>query len=301
MVVENSGAGNATSVTATDVVPANTTYVTCTGGASCNQAAGTVTWNIGTLAPGATATISYTVATSSAPAVSDTDYTISNTAQVSSTQTAPVSSNTVTNTLRVKPTIVKSVSRDRGPDRRPAHLHAAGLEPGRRVHRRHQRHDPDRRLLHAASAAARRPARSPAAPCAGTAPRSRPARTPSASRRRSPPAAARRSRTRARSTRPRPNLAPIASNTVQTEVGPMLDLIKFVNPVGQVERRRHAHVHARADQRLERGGDRRRRHRPVPAYTTYVNGSCTTPPGHVQPRRAASSRGPTATCRRARS
>ena len=92
-------------------MPANTGYVDCTGGSSCGVAAGTVTWAVGTLAAGATATVSFVVSASTTVPVSDTPYTISNTATATSTETpTPSNSNTVTNQLDVKPTIVKSVS-----------------------------------------------------------------------------------------------------------------------------------------------------------------------------------------------
>ena len=80
MVVQNTGVGDATNVVVSDPVPANTVYASCTGGTSCGAAAGTVTWTIGTLAPGDTATVSFTVSTSTTLPVSDTPYTISNTA-----------------------------------------------------------------------------------------------------------------------------------------------------------------------------------------------------------------------------
>ena len=82
MIVENTGVGDATNVVVSDQVPANTVYVSCSGGTSCGAAAGTVTWTIGTLAPGDTATVSFTVSTSTTLPVSDTPYTISNTATV---------------------------------------------------------------------------------------------------------------------------------------------------------------------------------------------------------------------------
>jgi uncharacterized repeat protein (TIGR01451 family) len=48
-VTNPAGAVTATNVAVTDLVPANTSYVSCAGGASCSQSSGTVTWIIGTM------------------------------------------------------------------------------------------------------------------------------------------------------------------------------------------------------------------------------------------------------------
>ena len=52
MVVQNTGVGDATNVVVRDVVPADTGYVSCTGGTSCAQAAGVISWTLGTLGVG---------------------------------------------------------------------------------------------------------------------------------------------------------------------------------------------------------------------------------------------------------
>ena len=110
-VVQNTGSIDATTVTVTDVVPTNTVYTSCTGGTSCSQSAGTVTWNLGTLSSGATSTLTMVVNTSTTLGVSSTNYTITNSASATSAQNGtPVVSNSVTNTLQVKPTISKAVS-----------------------------------------------------------------------------------------------------------------------------------------------------------------------------------------------
>jgi uncharacterized repeat protein (TIGR01451 family)/uncharacterized repeat protein (TIGR02543 family) len=111
MTVQNTGTGVATNAVVSDALPAQVDYVSCSGGISCNSSAGTVTWNVGTLNPGDTATVTVDVAAKTTLAVSDTPYTISNTASVTSTEVAtPTVSNTVTNTLQVQPTVVKTVS-----------------------------------------------------------------------------------------------------------------------------------------------------------------------------------------------
>ncbi len=51
----------AQSVTLTDAVPANTAYDTCSGGVTCNQSGGVVTWTLNNLNPGAAGTLTMTV------------------------------------------------------------------------------------------------------------------------------------------------------------------------------------------------------------------------------------------------
>jgi len=111
MYVQNIGSGTAANVTISDIVPANTTYSTCSGGTSCSLTGSTVTWNVGTLASGQSATVSMVVSANTNVPISDTPITIPNTASVVSTETTtPVTSNEVTNQLQVKPKIIKSVT-----------------------------------------------------------------------------------------------------------------------------------------------------------------------------------------------
>jgi len=86
VTVTNNGPNSATGVTLTDPLPANTAFVSAT--APCVQAAGTVTCNLGTLANGASVTITITVTVTGA-AVSP----LSNTASVTSTTFDPVAGN----------------------------------------------------------------------------------------------------------------------------------------------------------------------------------------------------------------
>ncbi len=131
MVVQNTGVGDATNVVVRDVVPADTGYVSCTGGTSCAQAAGVISWTLGTLASGATATVSFTVTTSTTLPVSQTPYTISNTATATSTETPiPANSNTVTNQLEVTPTIIKSASASEAGPGEPLTYSLAVSNPG---------------------------------------------------------------------------------------------------------------------------------------------------------------------------
>lgn len=73
---ENTGNGPATGVVITDAVPANTTFVSATGGGT--EAAGVVTWNIGTVPAGASGSVAFTVTVGAVP----NGTVITNTAQI---------------------------------------------------------------------------------------------------------------------------------------------------------------------------------------------------------------------------
>ncbi|HET9768123.1 MAG TPA: C25 family cysteine peptidase [Thermoanaerobaculia bacterium] len=115
MTLHNSGTASATSVVVTDDVPALTTYVgascTTTVG-SCTFAAGPpphVTFNVGTLGAGATATLAFQVTVDSP---STNGAVVSNAAVVSATGLPPTSSNFVSYPIAAAPVIsvVKSAS-----------------------------------------------------------------------------------------------------------------------------------------------------------------------------------------------
>jgi uncharacterized repeat protein (TIGR01451 family) len=57
----NTGNGTATDVTITDDLPSGTSYVGCTGGTSCSNNNGTVTWTIGSVAAAGGGTVTLTV------------------------------------------------------------------------------------------------------------------------------------------------------------------------------------------------------------------------------------------------
>jgi uncharacterized repeat protein (TIGR01451 family) len=61
----NDGTGDALAVVITDTVPAGTTFVSATDGGT--EAGGVVTWNIGTVAAGASGSVSFTVTVDAAP------------------------------------------------------------------------------------------------------------------------------------------------------------------------------------------------------------------------------------------
>ena len=82
LVVANDGPSDATDVVVSDDVPAGTSFVSADGGGI--EAAGTVTWNLGSLADGATATVHVTVHVNEARTAD-----LSNTATVASDQVDP--------------------------------------------------------------------------------------------------------------------------------------------------------------------------------------------------------------------
>jgi uncharacterized repeat protein (TIGR01451 family) len=106
----NTGNANATGVALADTVPANTTFVSATGGGALS--AGVVTWNLGTLAPGPSASVQMVVKVAS-PLPSGT--LISNGAySIDSNETSPVTGALVTTTVSSAP--VLSVSKTDSPD-----------------------------------------------------------------------------------------------------------------------------------------------------------------------------------------
>ncbi|MGA7614600.1 MAG: hypothetical protein WBX15_05400, partial [Thermoanaerobaculia bacterium] len=83
---QNTGNSTATNVAITDAVPAGFTFVSATGGGTL--AGSTVTWNLGSIAAGASGSVTVTVAASSP--FTGTDPTV-NTATLTSAETSPVS------------------------------------------------------------------------------------------------------------------------------------------------------------------------------------------------------------------
>ncbi|HXS51821.1 MAG TPA: hypothetical protein VN782_04760, partial [Usitatibacter sp.] len=80
----NDSSVQVTSATISDAVPAGATYVSCSGGTTCANAGGTVTWSLGTLAGGASGSVGLTV---TVPA-SYTSPSLANTANLSATDPA---------------------------------------------------------------------------------------------------------------------------------------------------------------------------------------------------------------------
>ena len=60
LAYSNYGTAGATGVTITDTLPAGFTYVSCAGGTSCSNTSGTITWNVGAVAAGASGTVTVT-------------------------------------------------------------------------------------------------------------------------------------------------------------------------------------------------------------------------------------------------
>jgi uncharacterized repeat protein (TIGR01451 family) len=275
MVVQNTGVADATNVIVHDLVPSNTVFTSCVGGTTCGLGAGTVTWTIGTLHPGDTATVSFVVNTSTNVPISATPYTISNSATVTSTEiTTPVVSNTVTNQLQVAPTIVKAVSSTEAATGDTLTYTIAVANPGAAF-----TGDVTDALPTGASFADNCvPACSFASGTVTWAGASIPPGTSTFSFNVTVTAAGGATVTNSATLDPSsPDLPPIQSNPVQTEIGPVLDIVKFNNPTGQVtalqtitytlvvsnESNVTAHGVVVTD--------------PVPVGTAF--GSCTTPPG----------------------
>ena len=106
----NNGTADATSVVMTDTVPANTTFVSATLGGT--QAAGTVSWNLGTLAAGATGSAQVVVRVAS-PLANGTTIT-SGAGSLDSAQTNPAAGSTATTTVTSAP--ILAVSQTDAPD-----------------------------------------------------------------------------------------------------------------------------------------------------------------------------------------
>lgn len=110
LAVVNLGTDNATNVVVTDQVPAGTTFLSATDGGTFGG--GVVTWNLGTLAPGAQRTVQLLV-TVDAPVPDGTTITNAN-YQADSTETPPVSGPPVTVVVDSRPllTITKTAAPD---------------------------------------------------------------------------------------------------------------------------------------------------------------------------------------------
>ena len=109
IVYTNGGPGTATNVVVSDPIPANSGYVSCTGGCTTNgPPVSIVTWNLGSVAPG-TRTLTFTVKLGdSFPAGSTA---VKNVATVTATAESPPPSNEVVVTVTARPdsTVAKSV------------------------------------------------------------------------------------------------------------------------------------------------------------------------------------------------
>src|SRR5438094_326764 len=97
----NTGNMNATGVVITDTVPANTSFVSATGGGTL--AAGVVTWNIGALAAGASGSVQLVVAVAS-PLANGTVIT-NGTYSIDSNETAPTNGAAITTTVSSAPVL----------------------------------------------------------------------------------------------------------------------------------------------------------------------------------------------------
>jgi uncharacterized repeat protein (TIGR01451 family) len=97
----NSGNANATGSILTDALPANTTFVSATGGGTA--ASGTVTWSIGNLNAGATGSLQLVVRVASP--LADGTVITNGTCSIRSTQTAAVSAAAIATTVTSQPAL----------------------------------------------------------------------------------------------------------------------------------------------------------------------------------------------------
>jgi uncharacterized repeat protein (TIGR01451 family) len=279
MTVQNTGSGNATNVTVSDPMPTQTNYVSCSGGTSCANAAGTVTWSVGPLAPGDSSTVTLTVSTRTDLPVSDTDYTVSNTASVTSTEVGtPTSSNTVTNDLQVKPNVVKFASTGNAGNGDPITYTVQVSNPGAAFTA--DVTDPVPAGTSFAGTGTCTPACSFGA---GTVTWSEATIQPGTNTFTFDVAITATGGATVTNVASvdatSPNLAPIASNSVDTEVGPSLELVKLGDKTGLVAKDdviTYTLVVANESQVAASGATVTD---PLPSGTTYVAGSCTTPDG----------------------
>src|SRR6185295_3525044 len=106
----NTGNMNATGVVITDTIPANSSFVSATGGGTL--AAGVVTWNIGNVNAGVSSSVQLVVQVAS-PLANGTVIT-NGTYNIDSAQTAPVSGASITTTVSSAP--VLNISKTDAPD-----------------------------------------------------------------------------------------------------------------------------------------------------------------------------------------
>src|SRR5439155_1687430 len=102
----NTGNANASGVVITDTVPGNTSFVSATGGGTL--AAGVVTWNIGALNAGSSASVQLVVQVAS-PLANGTVITNA-TFSIDSNETAPVAGTAITTTVSSSPILTLSKS-----------------------------------------------------------------------------------------------------------------------------------------------------------------------------------------------
>src|SRR5206468_3348124 len=106
----NTGNANASGVVITDTIPANTTFVSATGGGTL--AAGVVTWNVGALGAGSSSSVQLVVQVTS-PLANGTVISNSNYG-IDSTETAPTAGAAITTTVTSSP--VLAISKGDAPD-----------------------------------------------------------------------------------------------------------------------------------------------------------------------------------------
>jgi uncharacterized repeat protein (TIGR01451 family) len=102
----NTGDRDATGVTISSAIPANTSFNSATNGGSLSG--GTVTWSIGTLPPGASGSIQMSVQVVSP--LADGTQIVNDASSIDSNETSPVSATTATTTVTSAPILAISIS-----------------------------------------------------------------------------------------------------------------------------------------------------------------------------------------------
>ena len=99
----NTGSGDATGVVISDTLPANTTFVSATGGGVYATTTNTVTWDIGTVSHGSTGSVTFTVQLDAVFPNGTTN--VVNSAVMQSTELPPTPSNPVTTVVGAMPNL----------------------------------------------------------------------------------------------------------------------------------------------------------------------------------------------------
>ncbi len=140
------GNAPAPTVVITDVVPANTTFVSCTGG--CTQAGSLLTWNLGNLVPGNAGTVSFVVTVGN---LLPNGTVINNTARLYDAASRSASA-TASTTVSQRPRLLARQARHRlrsgaGRRHRGVQHRLVDGRHGSRHQRRHHRRDPGQQRL----------------------------------------------------------------------------------------------------------------------------------------------------------
>ena len=122
VTVKNSGNRPATNVVITDVLNSLLTFVSASNGGSYNATNRTITWNLSTLAQGASVALTFDARIDPLAVTGDV---VTNLATIDSTETAPVNTNRVSSTIAAPPPDL-----DARTEKRVRDMNGGDLEPG---------------------------------------------------------------------------------------------------------------------------------------------------------------------------